>query len=302
MCLVHVCKAHLKMSSTVRNYRYSKHYWPMDVVSRASTPDIVGRWTAVYRKGAQMITTGARRNVGYTGREGYIDLGNARKRCYSDPELCKYGFTAMFWLKVKPRDLRSSKPKYIISTGAQSRYARGFALWYNNGVYTAKVSTATSTWTTSLRMEPTSQWFHVTIGWRRDVGLYLFINGAKVSSRRRGLRDNRKRDTYTRITVGRPNNNQASRTWTRLLIDDIALFDYFLLEEDVYSVLFGTPRVPSRPFIPMPRPLPAPPPVIIQPGGRVTVIGHYKGAQHFWPFNFAPGRKSRDIVGNVKAV
>ena len=167
-------------------YKRAQYFWPFNVISKTTrmgyiSPDIKGGKPAIMRYGSRLVISSVRRNVGSTNR-GFVTLGNFANTVYSNPTVKRTGFTVMFWVRMNPVILAKGRTdKYIISSGAQSRLARGFAMAFSKGKYKIKVTSAYNSWNLAINPNKVPKsWFHLAFSWRKDLGLTLYINSKQV--------------------------------------------------------------------------------------------------------------------------
>ena len=139
----------------------------------------------------------------------------------------------MSWLRLNQSSLRKTTSSYIMSSGAQSTKGRGFAVLHFYRKYIVILSTKNKQWKLDTAVLPTG-WFNFAFTWRENGLLKLYVNGTRVASGNPAL-VHRPQDLFSSSDNGRPNNSDKPLYRFPLKINDLALWERKLSEEEIKS-------------------------------------------------------------------
>lgn len=161
---------------------------------------------------------------------------NVTGKCFSDPDTCKdKGMTVMTSIKLDSTTLSSNSSSYIMSTGGQTTKARGFALVHIKNQYVLILGTKTKQWILKTPSLP-ADWFNLAFTWENGGQLKLFVDGKVVASSK-ALPLMRLQDMFTSFTIGRPNNSHTLKYKLGLEVDDLALWQKALTDQQILDVI-----------------------------------------------------------------
>ena len=95
------------------------------------------------------------------------------------------------------------------------------------------LSTKNKQWKLDTPVLPTG-WFNFAFTWRETGQLKLYVNGTLVASGNPAL-VSRPQDLFTSFDIGRPNNSDKPLYRFPLKINDLALWERELSEEEIKS-------------------------------------------------------------------
>lgn len=186
----------------------ASHFWPFQSSHFILSPDLVTGSNTVLINGASIKNdTFFKTGLDLHGKKSYVIVGDFKGTCFSDPGECTLGgMTVYFWLKINSSDIKKDQDQYILSSGGQSKNARGFAFLNFHGEYVAVVSTKTMQWKLVFDKLKLDSWIQITLVWSKsDNDLSFYLNGVKQASVK-GVKSDRPVDNHTILTIGRPNN------------------------------------------------------------------------------------------------
>ncbi|XP_012557208.2 uncharacterized protein LOC100201718 isoform X1 [Hydra vulgaris] len=177
------------------------------------------------------------------GIHGYLDAGDYQGECFSDPEVCETGFTIQMTVKVYRDSVFNKTKLFLLDSGATSTDSRGISIFVQDGRIEAMVSTRDTVWCLRKILEPyIEKWISLTLTWRNDKGLFLYINCAlfdKSNSHTPNDCENcqncHKTDRATRMFFGRPNKGPHFKV-THMALGEVSLYNTFSDKQDVEMI------------------------------------------------------------------
>ncbi|CAD5125830.1 DgyrCDS14032 [Dimorphilus gyrociliatus] len=167
-------------------------------------------------------------------RDAYVRISGAlsRDECLGNLNLCSRGFTLGFWLIVH----KTPNSKLVfMSNGGHSSSSHGIAVYFEDDTIFVQARTLTGKyWIAKSRDYIKHRWTYVTITWRNDRGLSLYLNG-QLKDKRSWFADvsvvetPTKTDINDELLLGRPNDNSWTRTECDISIDE---FEFYSEEKD----------------------------------------------------------------------
>jgi hypothetical protein len=145
-------------------------------------------------------------------------------------------------IKLDKENINSKPSAYIMSSGGQTTKARGFALLRLAKKYILILSTKDRQWKLEAKDLPEG-WFNLAFTWENKKLLKLFINGKVVASAK-AMKTLRPEDSYTTMTIGKPNNSPMKKHRMPLSMDKLALWERALSEHEIKNLGYqGTTKV-----------------------------------------------------------
>ena len=189
--------------SSVSPFQSAAHYWPLDKTS--------GIYDVKSKRYGDI--QGTKRDINFAGPNGeflyaegtsWIDLGDFKGTCLSDPMACANAMTVSLWLRYSFQ--RDNNKQYFLGTISRER-PQGFAIFSESrtkakDVVVVRVSTTDREWTGTLQLPP-GRWAHVMFTWSNTSGLSVYKNCLAVS-----LTQNAR--SVSRPTVASPSNSLAT--------------------------------------------------------------------------------------------
>lgn len=140
-----------------------------------------------------------------------INLGDLKKTCVTDPELCPEGMSLIFWLKLDSLAnsyTSFSREGFVLSSGGELPLSKGVAVYLNDRKLHVKVSTSTAQWHCNASFV-IDRWSLVTITWANKTGLNLYFNSSKTATALNGVYTAERRSgSSIRVFIGRSNGIQ----------------------------------------------------------------------------------------------
>ena len=156
-------------------------------------------------------------------------------KCFSDPGTCKHkGLTISTWIKINKNSLNDNSSSYLLSSGGQTTKARGFALLHMKNQFILILSTKDRQWKLEVPLLP-DNWFNLAFTWKNAGVLKLYVNGTTITSAK-PISVSRPKDTFTEFVLGRPNNSLRPEYMTPIEIDNLALWERALAEQELKSL------------------------------------------------------------------
>lgn len=109
--------------------------------------------------------------ISLNGSGQYLIINHINK-CLLNPNLCPFGITFSFNLKIK--NIKISN--FIISTGTDGKDGCGFNVWYTKRRLYTRLQTRSREWVAFTPMTKANQFFHVRISWSKQFGMSLYID------------------------------------------------------------------------------------------------------------------------------
>lgn len=157
-------------------------------------------------------------------------------KCFSDPGTCKHnGLTLSTWIKLNKNSFNDKFSSYLLSSGGQTTKARGFALLHLKNQFILILSTADRQWKLEVPATLPDNWFNLAFTWENAGVLKLYVNGQPIPSPK-PIAVSRPQDTFTEFVLGRPNNSLKPEYMTPIDIDNLALWERALSDQELKSL------------------------------------------------------------------
>ncbi|XP_031555970.1 uncharacterized protein LOC116292758 [Actinia tenebrosa] len=171
------------------------------------------------------------------GKDSWLDAGDFKGTCLSDPQLCPAGLTVGFKVKFDDDSLAyTHEPHYVLDNGGSNSNGRGFTVFIKNEKLYAVVSQSNSAWRVEAPYT-TNKWQYVLITWKQEDGLTLYMDGAPVASSEAVVpqRGDHLQDSLTRLAVGR---NSAGPPYgnTKMALSSLVFFDHHVRTLDAKKI------------------------------------------------------------------
>lgn len=231
-------------SSVVSLYDSASHYWPLDYTS-GTIDDVKSNRSGVIRGSSNNINfSGPKRQFLYTEGNSWLDLGDFRGTCLSEPAFCVNSVTVSIWLRYTYQ-LPYKKQVFLGTTSKNC--SRGFTIYSEPGArdknaVVVKVSTLKRDWLGRLQVT-SGRWTHVMFTWSNSSGLSVYNNCELVSSSQRGRSVTPAHvcstsDRWSGHLSLSSSNDGRKRTRSDCSYDDVAVWYTKLSSQDLDS-LFG---------------------------------------------------------------
>lgn len=142
------------------------------------------------------LVPGVRHNALLLDRsQQYVDIGKHGDKCLGNLDLCPFGISIFFWIKIEEYADRM----YIMSTGSDEIQI----YCYQGNIY-VNVNNKQTSWSVGLRQVTLEEWHFVELTWHPKHGMELFVDGEVHKSRSRHVRE----VSFTspnHFYIGRPN-------------------------------------------------------------------------------------------------
>ncbi|XP_071796316.1 uncharacterized protein [Asterias amurensis] len=180
----------------------------------------------------------------YAQSGSYLDLGDFKDTCVSDPGLCE-SMTWSLWLKIDTSSGFTAS-RYYISSGGQTSLARGIAFLYKRTSREFVISLRTEQAGILKKIPkpkiPLNDWFHLVITIDRitsnDTELMLYINSVPVSGDET-INSGIPQDGCTKLFLGM-SNTCGSRDISTLsgsaAYSDLAVYNGSLTQEQITGI------------------------------------------------------------------
>ena len=164
--------------------------------------------------------------MSFDGQTQALDLGRHFGTCFGDISLCPDGYTLSFWFKygtTKARD--SSSNVYFISSGGQTAWSHGIAVLFQTGKFKIAFRKPDGNlW--KLTTDLNADWNHLSITWKQDNGLRLYVNGTQLEEARNASYADQKPAIDYGVHFGRPNNAPDNTNWYgNFYVDEVLFFE-----------------------------------------------------------------------------
>ncbi|XP_022780748.1 uncharacterized protein LOC111321985 isoform X2 [Stylophora pistillata] len=220
-------------------FKDSSHCWPFNEAQGDSSPDLVGNFPAQLKDEARIVDSVARGKVASTlEQNSWIDLGNFKGRCISDPSLCANGVTMIFWARIEPAALLNNQqlPKYVLSSGGSDHRSRGFSFFHQNNQFVLRVSAAEKEWRIEIPQGQIllNSWFSFAFTWKREEGLKYYINGKEAGIKQMSESFGQIRgDEFNDFRISKPNHNNLVQEMLPMKFDQFATWNRILPPEEI---------------------------------------------------------------------
>ncbi|XP_029194429.2 uncharacterized protein LOC114960275 [Acropora millepora] len=160
----------------------ASHCWPFDDEIAEESPDLKGSSPAELEDGARIADSVARVYVASTLDKGsWINMGNFKGKCISEPNLCRTGVTMIFWANIETSEISAdpATSQYVFSSGGYDRRSQGFSFFHKNNSYVLQVVNGRKKWREEIPLSrmPSDCWFSFAFTWSKAQGMRHFING-----------------------------------------------------------------------------------------------------------------------------
>lgn len=115
--------------------------------------------------------------------------------------------------------------------------ARGFALLHLKNQFILILSMKDRQWKLEVPALP-DNWFNLAFTWENAGLLKLFVNGQAIPSPK-PMTVSRPKDAFTEFVLGRPNNSYKPEYKMSFKIDNLALWERALSEQELKSLFEG---------------------------------------------------------------
>ena len=109
--------------------------------------------------------------ISLNGKGQYLII-NQINNCLFNPDLCPFGITFSFNLKIMSIKTLIS----VITTGSENEQGCGFKIWYTKQHLYTRLRTYSKEWVAFTPMTNTNQFIQVRISWSNQFGLSLYID------------------------------------------------------------------------------------------------------------------------------
>ncbi|XP_060080041.1 uncharacterized protein LOC132559439 isoform X2 [Ylistrum balloti] len=207
------------------------YHLPMDAIEGTSLSNPSGLDARVY--GAPILTRGALNKALVLDRGQWIQVSGPghRYECFGDLDLCSRGYTLGLWVYFK--NAGNTKGVYM-TNGGHDAESHGIAMTYKLGLleFTFKKKNG-QTWTVKSDNVLSDKWYHVSVTWKENEGLSLYLNGDPVS---KGPNPQKRAPAISRIK----NNNfivgDAQGNLDNFIIDELKFWSDFKTEEEIKEI------------------------------------------------------------------
>ena len=214
-------------------YRDSTNYWPFEGVTGATVPD--------YRRGEndgkisgdfKVVPGIVGSAIQLPGRHSWIDFGQLRSSCLSDPGECSVGLSVAFWLRL-PR----FKPSTIIFQAGRHRYSRGCTVWTrqrDTNVVGISLNTRTERYSLEERWNA-AHWTHVAFTWDATRStLRVYFNCTLISTVRDSEPAEKDKSGKTLPLIWGASHGQ--RKFSTLQVDELSIWNKVLAKQDLCQI------------------------------------------------------------------
>ena len=151
--------------------------------------------------------------MSFDGQTQALNLGRHFGTCFGDISLCPDGFTLSFWFKYGTKRSRDSLSNvYYISGGGQTAWSHGIAVFFQTGKFKIWFRKPDGNlW--KLATDLNAEWNHLSITWKQDNGLRLYVNGTQLQKASDVSHVAPNQATDYGIHFGRTNNALNNPDW-----------------------------------------------------------------------------------------
>ncbi|XP_021368526.1 uncharacterized protein LOC110460117 isoform X2 [Mizuhopecten yessoensis] len=206
------------------------YHLPMDALDGTSLVNPSGLDARVY--GNPTLTRGALNKALVLDRGQWIQVSGPghRYECFGDLELCSKGYTLGLWVHFK--NAGNTKGVYM-TNGGHDAESHGIAMTYKKGLleFIFKKKNG-QTWIVKSDNVLSDKWYHVSVTWKENEGLSLFLNGEPV---------NKSPNPQQRAAaISRTNNNfivgHAQGNLDSFIVDELKFWSDFKTEEEIKEI------------------------------------------------------------------
>ena len=203
-------------------YRDADHYWPLDKVSPGGSVAKASTSRPAKAHGGLYVAVGETRNgtapvaLYLDGSGSWVDLGDFKGTCVSDPSRCVDGLSLSFKVNIQ-----GSGTGYLLSSGGQS--GRGLAVYYASGSLFIQVKDGEKRWQVETGYS-VNTWQTISFSWSQQDGLSVVLDEGRLH-----LKDTAGKlamsalDSDTSVVIGRPNDEKSK--YGKGLIRDLAIWE-----------------------------------------------------------------------------
>ena len=126
---------------------------------------------------------------------------------------------------------------YFISSGGQTMYSHGYAIFKKHYTIGADFSTTSRRWTNwNLVDVVLSRWYHFTTSWNHKDGTVFYINGCKTADQAIYSSRTLHGTAYNNVTMGIPNNGDPILYHGDVFIDELMIYNIKMSSAEIASV------------------------------------------------------------------
>ncbi|XP_022795633.1 uncharacterized protein LOC111334203 [Stylophora pistillata] len=205
-------------------YQKASYYWPFNTLKDPGILDQRGTTSVqAYSKNGLQLD-------GFLG--SWADLGNFSYHCISNPEACKTGFTATFWLRV---DDRQSK-RFVMQIGSATQ-AVGTTMQVDGDFFGVYVNGRVTQRHVQVNWTYAS-WVFVALSWNKTENkINVFLNCSSVPYEKYNVGKNFKFSSVPpnhMLILGASNARLNS---IKMTIDELAIWNDVLSKQDVCYIM-----------------------------------------------------------------
>jgi len=164
------------------------------------------------------------------------ELGVFPYTCLGDVALCDQGFS-LSWSFVPPAPRVNVEHAYILSSGGQSSYSKGFYIRQNFGrEWEVGVSLQGTTWKTALHLSQ-DRLVHMLLTWSSSDGLVVYIDGLSMATNPTGsarVHSSLSFDQFQVVMVGAANDVDDAAAGS-LDISHVEFWNTALSQQDIHQ-------------------------------------------------------------------
>ena len=215
------------------NFSEANYSFPMDEI-------IDGKLIGTYPgnlDGDVSLVQGQTNEALYTnGIDQWVNIGNHRDKCLTNPALCSKGFVMALWLKAHVHVTDGSKEFYINCGGHISQWT-GISLHQKSSGLCAAVRTQSKVWFVSVRDFKSKVWYHVVMTWTEEDGLKVYLDGC-LRQRTEGINfTNNRNRTAPDFVFGNSNTALSDGSGAgEMTLDEVRVWDVDMNGEDVWKL------------------------------------------------------------------
>ncbi|KAF0988869.1 hypothetical protein HZS_2695, partial [Henneguya salminicola] len=174
----------------------------------------------------------------------YLNGGDYKDYCISDPSKCMEGFSIQLTFKVNNIPMRAKDNQlFLIDTGSSSPDSRGFSIFLiQNETIGIHVANGDHNWcaSKSFSKELLNKWISLIVIFNQSEGISIISNCKDILwavpyGRCTPCLECHQTDMKTDITIGRPNNIKQDYITLPLILSDLEIFFYPLNHTKIFE-------------------------------------------------------------------
>ncbi|XP_071479259.1 uncharacterized protein [Diadema antillarum] len=159
--------------------------------------------------GSNVSVTLGRTSLGYypdiRSADSYVEIANFTNQCLSEPNVCPYGLTLAFWMKIDGRVNNTGSGLVFSTAGPINSERVGIRISLTSAptmVFEVNTPRRHRSMTIPKASLLLREWMHFGLSWSKDGGMALYLNGRSITPSASTSQSISATNTYDTMTLG----------------------------------------------------------------------------------------------------